>query len=175
MKPKNEVHPSSPMKKSTFKDNGKSDLKLQFKTKDINMAKDYTQQTKKFKEKLKKMQNAKNMGLKFAKLFNERDTDQKLSFSKKCYFNPDHFFKRSWDTVMAMYHIETYARIILYSTIWTPVRVSLFYSEVLTIQDFIGKLVDGFFILDFIFTFFTAYYDKDNLITSKKVSPEVMK
>lgn len=42
---------------------------MQFKTTDIKLADQYEQQTNEFKEKLKKMQQAKEMGFRFAKLF----------------------------------------------------------------------------------------------------------
>ena len=106
------------------------------------------------------MQNAKDMGFKFARMFQNKEGAAKTSLAKKCYLNPDHSFKRTWDTFMAL--------VILWSTIITPIRVSIFYSETVIVLDIIGKFVDTFFVVDFIFNFFTAYYDKDNLITSKK-------
>lgn len=45
--------------------------------------------------------------------------------------------------------------------------MSIFYNESLLILDVVGKIIDGFFMVDFVFNFFTAYYDKDTLITSK--------
>lgn len=64
----NKVIPSDPpinRSKSKIADPS-SDLKMQFRTTDINMASDYTKQTKRFKDRLKKMREATNMGFKFA-------------------------------------------------------------------------------------------------------------
>lgn len=84
-----------------LKTDKETDLKFQFKTNDINMAKNYTQHTLEFKRKLKRMQKAKDMGFRFAKLF-QASIGNKKNIYKNCYMHPDHFFKRTWDTVMAL-------------------------------------------------------------------------
>ena len=60
----------------------------------------------------------------------------------------------------------------MWSTIVTPIRVSIFYIDNILWMDIIGKIVDVFFVVDFILNFFTAFYDKDVLITNKRVSNE---
>ena len=78
----------------------------------------------------------------------------------KCLIRLDSKFKRYWDHLMTL--------LILYVAMISPFKISFIEDDDFPWWTYFDYFIDIFFFLDIVFTFFTPYYNKYELVVSKK-------
>jgi hypothetical protein len=81
---------------------------------------------------------------------------------KKCIFYPEERAKQIWDTIISL--------LLLTTCIYTPVMIAFNMSSSVDDRDWLSSFIDIMFLIDMIFTFFTANYNKDmDLVDDKRI------